>query len=173
MGIAERVCYGLVAVYYATFLQSTFGLSLSEVALPLAVFALGNILGTLLGGQLADRMTNRLGIFAAAMLASGVAALALFGWQADLTTAVALGFGYVFCNAIARPSLMASLGDVPGTCARHGDGTECYLFQHWLAGCCGAGRLDDRCLRLRRLRPARGVRGGDRRRACAGATLTK
>jgi DHA1 family inner membrane transport protein len=113
MGIAERVCYGLVAVYYATFLQSTFGLSLDAVALPLAMFALGNILGTLLGGQLADRLPNRLGIFAAAMLTSAVAALALFGWRDDLMTSVALGFGYVFFNAIARPSLMASLSDVP------------------------------------------------------------
>jgi predicted MFS family arabinose efflux permease len=113
MGIAERICYGLVAVYYATFLQSTYGLALDEVALPLGNFALGNILGTLLGGQLADRLVNRLAIFAAAMLASGVAALVLFGWQQDVQTSVALGFGYVFCNAIARPSLMASLSDVP------------------------------------------------------------
>jgi predicted MFS family arabinose efflux permease len=113
MGVAERVCYGLVAVYFATFLQSTYGLSLNAVALPLAVFALGNILGTLLGGQLADRLTNRLAIFAAAMLTSAVAAVALFAWQIDLATSVALGFSYVFFNAIARPSLMASLSDVP------------------------------------------------------------
>ncbi len=113
MGVAERICYGLVAVYYATFLQSTYGLALDEVALPLGVFALGNILGTLLGGQLADRLSNRLAIFASAMLGSGVAALALFSWQTDVQTSVALGFGYVFCNAIARPSLMASLSDVP------------------------------------------------------------
>ena len=113
MGIAERVCYGLVAVYYATFLQSTYGLQLNAVALPLAVFAMGNILGTLLGGQLADRMSNRRAIFAAAMLASAVAAIALFGWQDDLATAVPLGFVYVFFNAIARPSLMPSLTDVP------------------------------------------------------------
>ncbi|MGA8196610.1 MAG: MFS transporter [Acetobacteraceae bacterium] len=113
MGIAERVCYGLVAVYYATFLQSTYGLQLNAVALPLAVFAMGNILGTLLGGQLADRISNRRAIFAAAMLASAVAAIALFGWQDDLAIAVALGFVYVFFNAIARPSLMASLTDVP------------------------------------------------------------
>ena len=113
MGIAERICYGLVAVYYATFLQSTYGLSLGAVALPLAVFAIGNIIGTLLGGQLADRLPNRLAIFALAMLGSAVAALALFGWQQDVQTSVALGFGYVFCNAIARPSLMASLSDVP------------------------------------------------------------
>jgi predicted MFS family arabinose efflux permease len=113
MGIAERICYGLVAVYYATFLQWTYDLALDQVALPLGVFALGNILGTLLGGQLADRLANRLAIFAAAMLSSGIAALALFGWRADLRTSVALGFAYVFCNAIARPSLMASLSDVP------------------------------------------------------------
>jgi DHA1 family inner membrane transport protein len=113
MGIAERVCYGLVAVYYATFLQSTYDLQLNAVALPLAVFAMGNILGTVLGGQLADRLPNRRAIFAAAMLASAVAAIALFGWQDDLATAVALGFVYVFFNAIARPSLMASLTDVP------------------------------------------------------------
>jgi MFS transporter, DHA1 family, inner membrane transport protein len=113
MGIAERICYGLVAVYYATFLQSTFALSLDAVALPLGVFAMGNIMGTILGGQLADRLPNRLGIFAAAMLTSAVAALALFGWRDDLMTSVALGFGYVFFNAIARPSLMASLSDVP------------------------------------------------------------
>jgi predicted MFS family arabinose efflux permease len=113
MGVAERVCYGLVAVYFATFLQSTYHLTLDSVALPLAVFALGNILGTVLGGQLADRLPNRLSIFAVAMLVSGVASLVLFGWQRDLTTSVALGFVYVFCNAVARPSLMASLGDVP------------------------------------------------------------
>jgi predicted MFS family arabinose efflux permease len=113
MGIAERVCYGLVAVYYATFLQSTYALALNAVALPLAVFALGNILGTLLGGQLADRLPDRLGIFASAMFGSAAVALLLFGWQVDVKTSVALGFGYVFFNAIARPSLMASLSDVP------------------------------------------------------------
>ena len=113
MGIAERICYGLVAVYYATFLQSTYAVTLSAVALPLAVFALGNILGTLLGGQLADRLPDRLGVFASAMFASAGVALVLFGWQTGLQTSVALGFGYVFFNAIARPSLMASLTDVP------------------------------------------------------------
>lgn len=113
MGVAERVCYGLIAVYYATFLQMTFGLALEAVALPLAVFALGNIVGTVLGGQLADRWPNRKRTFALAMFSSGIAALALFGWHGDLTQAVALGFAYVFCNAIARPSLMASLTEVP------------------------------------------------------------
>ena len=113
MGIAERICYGMTVVYFATFLQSTYHVGLHEVALPLALFASGNILGTILGGQLADKMPNRLLIFALAMLASGVAALALFGWQTSVTVSVILGFVYVFLNALARPALMSALGQVP------------------------------------------------------------
>lgn len=113
MGILERICYGLTAVYFATFLQSTYHLTLDAVALPLAVFASGNILGTVLGGQLADKLSNRALTFAAAMVASGGAALALFGWQASLMVSVGLGFVYVFLNAIARPAMLASLATVP------------------------------------------------------------
>ncbi len=113
MGIAERVCYGLTIVYFATFLQSTYQVTLDAVALPLAIFASGNILGTLLGGQLADRLPDRLMIYAVAMLASGVAALALFGVRTSVTMSVGLGFVFVFCIAMARPAMLASLAQVP------------------------------------------------------------
>jgi predicted MFS family arabinose efflux permease len=113
MGVAERICYGLTAVFFATFLQATYGLSLAGVALPLALFAGGNILGTILGGQLADRLPNRLLTFAGAMAGSAVTGLALFSWTAGLAGSVALGFVYVFVTAIARPSLMAALANVP------------------------------------------------------------
>lgn len=113
MGVAERVCYGLTVIYYATFLQVSYGLSPAGVAAPLAVFALGNILGTIIGGQLADRLPSRDRTFAVAMVLSAVAALPLFGWTPGLAASVALGFVYVFINALARPSLMASLANVP------------------------------------------------------------
>ena len=113
MGIMERICYGLTAVFFATFLQQTYGLALHDVAVPLAIFASGNILGTILGGQLADKLPNRARTYAVAMVASGAAALALFGWQASLTVSVGLGFVYVFLNAIARPAMLASLATVP------------------------------------------------------------
>ena len=113
MGVLERICYGLTAVYFATFLQTTYGLPLAGVVLPLAIFAIGSILGTVLGGQLADKLPNRLNTFAAAMMASAVVALPLFGWHADLSTWVLLAFAYVFINALARPSLMAALANVP------------------------------------------------------------
>lgn len=113
MGVAERVCYGLIAVFFATFLQQTHRLSLAGVVVPLAVFAAGSILGTVVGGQLADRLPDRMLTFAAAMFGSAAAALALFWWTASLAGSVALGFGYVFVNAVARPSLMAALATVP------------------------------------------------------------
>jgi DHA1 family inner membrane transport protein len=81
IGISERICYGLAAVYFATFLQATYGLSLVETAIPLAMFALGNVGGTLLGGQLADRFRDRLLTFAIAMALSGGVALVLFLWH--------------------------------------------------------------------------------------------
>lgn len=113
MGVAERVCYGLTVVYFATFLQTTYGLSPAGVAIPLALMALGNILGTILGGQAADRLVDRSRTFAIAMIASGVSALVLFGWTPVLEGTVALGFVYAMCSAMARPSLMAALANVP------------------------------------------------------------
>lgn len=113
LGIAERVCYGLTAIYYATFLQSTYGVSLRGIAMPLAIFALGNIVGTVVGGHLADRLRDRLRTFGFGMIGSAAAALALFGWTPGLATSVGLGAAYVFLNALARPSLMAALATVP------------------------------------------------------------
>jgi len=112
-GIAERICYGLAAVYFATFLQAIYRLSLAETAIPLAVFALGNVLGTILGGQLADRLRDRLRTFAVTMALSGLAALGLFMWHPAPAISVALGFVYVMLNALGRPSYMAALASVP------------------------------------------------------------
>jgi DHA1 family inner membrane transport protein len=113
IGISERICYGLAAVYFATFLQATYDLSLVETAVPLSVFALGNVGGTILGGQLADRFRDRLLTFAIAMALSGIAALVLFLWHPSPAVSVALGFVYVMLNAIGRPSYMTSLASVP------------------------------------------------------------
>ncbi len=113
MGVAERSCYALAITFFATFLQMSYGISVAGLAIPLALFALGNILGTLAGGQLADRLGDRQVTYAAAMLGAGVVSLPLFLWQGGLAASVALGFGFVLCTSVARPCVMASLGSVP------------------------------------------------------------
>ncbi|MDE0943354.1 MAG: MFS transporter [Alphaproteobacteria bacterium] len=112
--IAERICFGLTAVYFATFMLQTYDLSLTALVIPLAIFAVGNILGTLIGGQLGDRLKNRMLTFSLALMTSGVVAIVLFGWQGGVAVSVILGFAYMFFNALARPSLMAELANVPG-----------------------------------------------------------
>jgi DHA1 family inner membrane transport protein len=112
-GIAERICYGLAAIYFAAFLQETYGLSLAELAIPLALFAVGNVAGTILGGQVADRVRDRLLTFAVAMALSAIAALVLFLWHPSAEVSVAVGFLYVLLNALGRPSYMAALAAVP------------------------------------------------------------
>jgi len=113
ISVTERVCYGLVVVYFATFLLEQYKVGLEAVALPLALVAVGNIVGTAIGGQLADRVRNRLGLFGTCMAATAAAGLALFAWRPDIVVSVVLGFAYVFINALGRPCLMAALAEVP------------------------------------------------------------
>ena len=91
----------------------TYNFSLAELALPLALVAVGNVFGTILGGQLADRLYDRLMTYAVFMVLSGVIALAVFFWHPNATVSIVLGFVYVLANALGRPSLMASLAAVP------------------------------------------------------------
>ena len=113
MGIAERTCYALAITFFATYLQLSYGISMGELALPLALFAGGNILGTLIGGQLADRFADRNLTYAVAMVGTAGISLPLFLWQGGVAVSVLLGFGFVLCTSLARPSVMASLGSVP------------------------------------------------------------
>lgn len=113
MGVAERTCYALGVVFFATFLQESHGITVAALALPLAIFATGNILGTILGGQLADRLGNRLLVYAGALLACAAAALPLFLWTPALWVSVGFGFAFTMASAVSRPALMASLSNVP------------------------------------------------------------
>jgi DHA1 family inner membrane transport protein len=137
MGVAERCCYALAVTFFATYLQASYGLPVSGLAIPLALFALGNILGTLLGGQLADRLPNRQATFAGAMICAAIVALPLFLWQGGLAVS-ALRDGLAERRAGRDP--------------RHGARAQCHLRLRRLArrGC--AGRAAPRGLRLLGLR---------------------
>ena len=57
-----------LAIYLPTFLQHTYSVSLGTLALALALVALGNLAGNVLGGRIADRVRARGLVFAAASL---------------------------------------------------------------------------------------------------------
>jgi len=111
--IFERVCFGLATFYYASYLRTAYNLPINAVALPLAGFAVGNIIGTFVGGQVADRLPYRRVSFAVALCIAGLIALPWFLWQHSFLVTVCLGVLFAFFDALARPSLLAALAEVP------------------------------------------------------------
>ena len=109
----ERTCFAAMAVYLATFLLTTYGVGMHALALALALVALGNLGGNVLGGWLADRVKARPLVFAVASTVTGVVALPLMVWHAGVALSVALGFAYSLANAAGRPAVMATLSEVP------------------------------------------------------------
>jgi predicted MFS family arabinose efflux permease len=108
----ERACFSGMAVYLATYLLTAYGISLTALAVALALIALGNLAGNIAGGQVADRLPDRPLSYAASAVLTGLLALPLMLWQPGLAVSVALGFAYSFANAVGRPSLMAALSEV-------------------------------------------------------------
>jgi DHA1 family inner membrane transport protein len=109
----ERTCFATMAVYLATFLLTTYGVTMQALAVALALIALGNLAGNVLGGWLADRVPARPLAFAAASTATAALALPLMLWRPGVGPSVALGFAYSLANAAGRPALMATLSEVP------------------------------------------------------------
>ena len=112
-GTTERLCFASLAIYLPTYLHDAYGVSLGGLALALALVALGNLVGNLLGGRIADRTRSRPQVFAVASALTAVLAVPTLMWEPGLAISVALGFAYSFVNSAGRPSLMATLAEMP------------------------------------------------------------
>ena len=112
-GTTERMCFAVVAIFLPAFLQDAYGTSLGALALVLALVAAGNLIGNILGGRVADRTRSRARLFALSSALTATLALPLLSWHPGLMVSVALGFVFSFVNAAGRPSLMATLAEVP------------------------------------------------------------
>jgi predicted MFS family arabinose efflux permease len=79
--ILARIAWGVVITFFPAFLIVTYGLGTAQVALPIAVVALGATAAPLLGGTI-GRTRRRLLVTAALLLAASIPGLAVFllGW---------------------------------------------------------------------------------------------
>jgi predicted MFS family arabinose efflux permease len=111
--ITERICFGMLATYFATYLQLAHHLTLVQLPVPLMLVAGCNFLGNLLGGRVTDRVSNRSMLFAMAACCTGAAALALFVPPWGITGAVAGACIFMLINGASRPPLFALLSGVP------------------------------------------------------------
>lgn len=113
-GIAERLCYASLVVFFPTYLQQIYAAGSGPLALGLAIVASGNLGGNLLGGRLADRCRARLLVFATASLITGLIALPALHWHPGFWASIALGGGYTLVNAVGRLVLLTALSEVSG-----------------------------------------------------------
>ena len=113
-GITERLCYSGVVVFFPTYLQTTYGVTLGSLALALAIVASGNLGGNLIGGRLADIFRARPLVFAVTSAITGLLALPTLLWHPAVGISVAFGFLYTLVNAIGRLLLLTSLSEVSG-----------------------------------------------------------
>lgn len=109
----ERACFAGVSVYLPTYLVVSYGISLAMLAPVLGLVALGNLVGSVGGGQLADRGPAHPLTFAVASAMTAILAWPLLFIQPGLAFSVVVGFAYSLTNAVGRPPLLAALSDVP------------------------------------------------------------
>lgn len=112
-GTTERMCFAVIAIFLPAYLQFAYDTTLGGLALVLALVAVGNLIGNMVGGRIADRTRSKARVFAIGSALTAVVALPLLAWHPGLAVSVALGFVFSFVNAAGRPSLMATLAEVP------------------------------------------------------------
>jgi len=111
--ITERICFGMMATYFATYLQLVHHLTLAQLPIPLMLVAGCNFLGNLVGGRVTDRVANRPMLYAVAALCTGATAVALFVPAWGIAPAVAVAGAFMLVNGASRPPLFALLSGVP------------------------------------------------------------
>jgi DHA1 family inner membrane transport protein len=112
-GTTERMCFAVVAIFLPAYLQFAYDTALGGLALILALVAVGNLTGNIVGGRIADRTRSKARVFAIGSALTAVLAPPLLAWHPGLAVSVTLGFLFSFVNAAGRPSLMATLAEVP------------------------------------------------------------
>lgn len=111
----ERALFNLGVLYLPSFLMLSYGLDAVAVAPVLVVVAVGNIVGTVGGGWLGDRLPKA-PLFVVAQVLAGAVALALFTLTPGLAVSAAGGALFGLLNASSRPALLALGADLS---ARH------------------------------------------------------
>jgi DHA1 family inner membrane transport protein len=112
-GTTERMCFAVIAIFLPAYLQHAYDVALGGLALVLALIAAGNLIGNIIGGRIADRTRSRARVFAIGSALTAVVALPLLAWHPGLAVSVVLGFVFSLVNAAGRPSLMATLAEMP------------------------------------------------------------
>jgi len=110
---SQRIAFYAVLGYLAAYLIDSYGVSVGETALPLAVVGAGAVIGSLFGGMIASHQ-KRLGLVAVSGLAGGAGVLIVFAIDPAIWATVAIAFGAVCILSIGWPVFITFATDIAG-----------------------------------------------------------
>ncbi|MCH8893959.1 MAG: MFS transporter [Chloroflexi bacterium] len=113
VNFAQRMAFFGLFSYLAAYLIDVYGLSVGAVALPLAFVGIGTVIGSYIGGPVANRK-DRMPLIAASSVAGGVAALLLFSIDMPLWAVVAIATGSVALLSVGWPVVITLSTEISG-----------------------------------------------------------
>ena len=113
MMVSHRMAYWGMVGYFAAYLIHAYGLSIGSVALPLAIAAGGQVVGSYSAGFIAKR-GDRAALVAAAAVVGGVCGLVFFSIQTELWVAVAVASVGMGLLSVGSPTLIAASTEISG-----------------------------------------------------------
>lgn len=113
VNLSHRIAYWAIVSFFAAFLIHTYEVEVGFVALPLAIAAIGQVLGSYGGGFMATRRSRAL-IIAAVTVAGGVCGFLFFTVDLNLWAAVAVASVGTALLSIPFPLLVAASTEYSG-----------------------------------------------------------
>lgn len=113
VNLSHRIAYWAIISFFAAFLIHTYEVEVGFVALPLAIAAIGQVLGSYGGGFVATRRSRAL-IIAAVTVAGGACGFLFFTVDLNLWTAVAVAAVGSALLSIPFPLLVAASTEYSG-----------------------------------------------------------
>ena len=111
--ITQRIAFWGMFSFYAAYLIDAYGLSVGAIAIPLALSAIGQGVGTLSAALVANRR-QRLLLVAACSVAGGLCAAVVFSTQFSIWADVAIAFVGIGLMSVAVPVMLTASTEVSG-----------------------------------------------------------
>jgi len=111
VNVAQRMAYIALFSYLAAYLIEAYDMSVGAIAVPLALVGIGTVVGSYIGGLLANRK-DRMPLMAISSLAGGGTALLLFLIEVPVWAAVAIATGAVALLSVAWPLMITFSAEI-------------------------------------------------------------
>ncbi len=108
VNFVQRIAFMGLFSYLATYLIDDYDMSVGATALPLAVVGIGTVVGSFVGGQVANR-SDRMPLIAVSALVAGGASAALFSMDIPVWAVVTLATGAMGLLSIAWTVLISAI----------------------------------------------------------------